>query len=118
MITLATTTVDVRTLDPQQDEWEPATYTELAAAVRATVSSPTGDHLRTEAADSVLIDAILNCDDFLVAGQSPDRLNGALVTDNVDGQQYAVEWATRRTNALGLGHIHAGLIFRQGSAGN
>ena len=118
MITLATTTVDVEALDAQNDEWELATYSPLAAGVRATVNSPTGDHLRTVAADSVLIDALLNCDDFLSSGQSPDVLSGALVTDNVDGQQYAIEWATRRTDALGLGHIHAGLIYRRGAAGN
>jgi hypothetical protein len=118
MITLATTLVDISTLDPQNDDWETASYTVAAASVRATVASPTGDHLRTVAADSVLIDALLDCDDFLAFGVSADTLNGALVYDSTDGQQYAIEWATRRTNALGLGHIHAGMLFRHGSAGN
>lgn len=115
MITLATTTVDISAPADHDDEWSPLSYVPLASDVRATVSSPIGDHLRTLGADSVLIDAILNCDPIDVPA---DDLNGCIVVDNETGQLYAIEWATSRTDALGLGHIHAGMLYRRGAAGN
>lgn len=116
MITLAATRVDI--LQPNLnsgEEWDPTFgYTTLASGVRATVSVPSGDHLRTVANDSVAVDAFLNCDLLPV---TTDQLNGCLVIDAEDGQIYAIEWATKRTDTLGLGHIHAGLMFRRGLAG-
>lgn len=116
MITLPTTTVDIRTRDAGADTWDPdADYTTVATAVPATISSPGGDHLRTRQADSDLVTATLLCNPI----DTPvDELPDGLVLDHEDGRLYAIEWATLRTDALGLGHIRAGLTYRKGGAAN
>lgn len=116
MIPLVTTTVTLKSRDAAAETWDPdADYATIATGVSAHIGGPTGNHLRTVMGNSQLVDKILDCD--LLDSPVTDLPNG-LCIDEVTGQTYGIEWAADNTDALGLGHIRAGLTYREGAAAN
>lgn len=95
-VPLATTTITVKRYTGALDE--PQTATTVATAVRAHISSPSGNE--PEGATE-LVDAVLGCDPV-------DLTSDCRVTDEKTGLEYSVVWARER-RGLGLDHIEAGL---------
>lgn len=95
---MATTTVTItRPGALDGDPTEETTPTEVAAAVRAVIGSPSG----SEVEGQERVDAVLTADPCDIASYD-------LVTDDRSGGTWQVVW-TRDRVGLGLAHVTAGL---------
>lgn len=110
MLPITTTTVNIeRPSTLTGDPTDEPDVTVIATVVDATIGAPSGAERVAGGQQTVVTDVL-----HVPPGTDIEHFD--IVTDNVTGDRFAVEWVRRRVG-LGLDHVKAGLRQTSGASG-